>query len=71
MRYATAEDMGVLLRHIDKEGLREALDSAPPGIIDRRSWSYWYWNVMVGRYPVPPMARRALKRKNSNGGATK
>lgn len=56
MTYATPEDMGLILREIGLEGLREAIDHAPPGIIDRRSWAYW--NAVVGRYPAPPMPVR-------------
>lgn len=56
LRYATAEDIGLVLRHIGYEGLQEALDFAPPGIIDPRSWAYW--NTMAGRYPTPPMLVR-------------
>jgi hypothetical protein len=41
--------MKLLRAHLDDAVLREALDQAPPGIIDPRSWSYW--NVRVGRYP--------------------
>lgn len=59
MRYATAEDMAVRLAHVGKEGLREAIDRAPPGIIDERWWAYW--NGQIGRYPAPPAPRRALQ----------
>ena len=55
---ATHEDMKLLRAYLDDADLREALDCAPPGIIDPRSWSYW--NVRVGRYPVPPMPVRNL-----------
>ena len=58
MRYATDEDMALLLDHIGADGLREAIDNAPPGIIDPRSWSYW--NVRIGRCPAPPLPRRTL-----------
>lgn len=34
MSYATPEDMGVILDHCGRAGLVEALDQAPPGIID-------------------------------------
>ena len=36
----------------------EALEQAPPGIMDERSWAYW--NAVTGRYPVPPMPRRII-----------
>jgi hypothetical protein len=58
LRYATAADMRLLLDHVGDDGLRETLDTAAPGIIDPRSWSYW--NVMIGRYPAPPMPQRQL-----------
>jgi hypothetical protein len=58
MTFATHEDMQVIRRHVTDDELREALDNAPPGIIDPRSWSYW--NLMVGRHPAPPLPTRAL-----------
>jgi hypothetical protein len=39
MTGATDEDMALLLDHVGMTGLREAIDNAPPGIIDARSWS--------------------------------
>lgn len=60
MAYALArashEDMQALRRHLEPEDLVEALDRAPPGIIDARSWAYW--NLIAGRYPAPPLPRR-------------
>ena len=38
--------------------VREALDRAPPGIFDPRSWAYW--NLKLGRYPAPALPRRAF-----------
>jgi hypothetical protein len=58
MTYATAEEIAAVRRHVDLDAFREALDHAPPGIMDERSWAYW--NVMTGRYPVPPMPRRII-----------
>ncbi len=55
---ATHEDMKVLCTFITDDDLREALDNAPPGIIDARSWAYW--NAKLGRYPAPPMPTRRL-----------
>ena len=55
---ATPQDMAVLRRFLTEDDLREALDHAPPGIIDPRSWSYW--NAKLGRYPAPPMPTRNL-----------
>ena len=56
MTYGTAKDIAVIKRYLDLNDFREALEHAPPGIIDARSWAYW--NTVVGRYPVPPMPQR-------------
>jgi hypothetical protein len=58
MTYGTLEDVAVLRRYVQMEDFREALEHAPPGIMDERSWAYW--NVMTGRYPVPPMPQRVI-----------
>jgi hypothetical protein len=55
---ATHEDMKLLREYLNDDDLREALDHAPPGIIDPRSWAYW--NSKLGRYPVPPLPKRNL-----------
>ena len=55
---ATHEDMKILRAILTDDNLREALDNAPPGIIDPRSWAYW--NSKLGRYPAPPMPTRRL-----------
>jgi len=58
MRYATHEDMQIIRRYVSDDGFREALDKAPPGIVDGRSWAYW--NSKMGRYPTPPLPQRKL-----------
>jgi len=58
MTYATIEEIAVVRRYVDLDAFREALEHTPPGIMDERSWAYW--NVMTGRYPVPPMPRRII-----------
>jgi hypothetical protein len=58
MTYGTIEDIAVVERYLGLDDFREALERAPPGIMDERSWAYW--NVMTGRYPVPPMPRRVI-----------
>ena len=55
---ATHEDMKVLRGFLSDDDLREALNHAPPGIIDPRSWAYW--NSKLGRYPAPPLPVRRL-----------
>ncbi|MBJ7486582.1 hypothetical protein [Brevundimonas sp.] len=52
-RYATHEDMRTLRRTIDDDVLRTALDQAPPGIIDARSWSYWRLMLDLPTRPLP------------------
>jgi hypothetical protein len=52
MSYAVPEDMRAIRKHVSDDEFREALDRAPPGIIDPRSWAYW--NSKMGRYPAPP-----------------
>jgi hypothetical protein len=58
MTYGTLEELAVIRRYATMADFREALERAPPGIMDERSWAYW--NVMTGRYPVPPMPRRII-----------
>ncbi|MEQ1619354.1 MAG: hypothetical protein ABL883_13540 [Terricaulis sp.] len=58
MRYATHEDMKAIRTHLSDEEFRGAIDCAPPGIVDPRSWAYW--NLMLGRSPPPPMPVRAF-----------
>ena len=56
MTYAMHEEMRVLRRYVSDDDFREALDHAPPGIIDPRSWAYC--NSKMGRYPPPPLPVR-------------
>jgi hypothetical protein len=56
MAHATHEEMRVLRRYVSDEDFRNALDHAPPGIVDPRSWAYW--NSKMGRYPPPPLPVR-------------
>jgi hypothetical protein len=56
MAHATYEEMRLLRRYVSDDDFREALDHAPPGIIDPRSWAYW--NSKMGRYPPPPLPLR-------------
>lgn len=58
MTYARHEDMQLIRRYVTDDDMREALDNAPPGIIDPRSWAYW--NSKMGRYPAPPLPVRKL-----------
>ncbi len=57
-RYATHADMKTLRKSISDDQLLKALASAPPGIIDPRSWSYWH--AILGTFPAPPMPKRTF-----------
>ena len=59
MARATHEDMKVIRRYVDEADFLEALEQAPAGIIDGRSWAYW--NSKMGRYPAPPEPTRRLE----------
>ena len=52
MAYALPEDMRSIRKCVSDDDFRDALDHAPAGIIDPRSWAYW--NSKMGRYPPPP-----------------
>jgi hypothetical protein len=58
MTRGTLEEIAIVRRYLDLDDFREALEHAPPGIIDERSWAYW--NAMIGRYPAPPMPQRVI-----------
>ena len=58
MTYGTIEEIVMVERYVTPDDFREALDHAPPGIMDERSWAYW--NVVIGRYPAPPMPPRVI-----------
>ena len=58
--YADHADMCAIRSHMSDEEFRMALDRAPPGVIDARSWHYW--NLVLDRYPPPPMPERRLER---------
>jgi hypothetical protein len=64
MTYATHEDMKAIREYVSDDDFREALDRAPPGIIDPRSWAYW--NSKLGRYPPPPLPRRRFAEGGSS-----
>jgi hypothetical protein len=63
MTYARHEDMRVIRQYVSDDDFREALDRAPPGIIDPRSWAYW--NSKMGRYPAPPLPKRRFGESDS------
>lgn len=62
MTYARHKDMRVIRRYVSDSDFREALDRAPPGIIDPRSWAYW--NLKMGRFPPSPLPVRTFGSKS-------
>jgi hypothetical protein len=58
LTYGTYEDVTVMRRYLSEEEFREAVEQAPPGIFDARSWAYW--NIKIGRYPTPDMPKRTF-----------
>ena len=58
MTYALPEDMRFIRKYVSDDDFRDALDRAPAGIIDPRSWAYW--NSKMGRYPPPPQPARSF-----------
>ena len=56
MTYGTVEDLRALGGVVGPDEFGEALDGAPPGVFDARSWAYW--NLKCGRAPAPPLPVR-------------
>jgi hypothetical protein len=58
MTHTLPEDIITVSKYVSPGQFRQALELAPPGIFDARSWAYW--NVKLGRTSVPPMPERTL-----------
>ncbi len=56
MTYGTMDDLRALDGIIGPDEFREALDHAPAGVFDARSWAYW--NLKCHRFPAPPLPVR-------------
>jgi hypothetical protein len=63
LTWGTYEDVKVLRQYVNDDGLREALDHAPPGVFDGPSWAYW--NLKLGRYAAAPMPPRRFDMRTS------
>lgn len=59
MTYGTIEDIHVARKYYSKTAFQEALEHAPAGVFDPRSWAYW--NIMFDHIPVPPLPKRFSK----------
>jgi len=58
MVWGTWEDVLQARAILGDELFRRALQQAPPGIFDARSWNYWH--LVFGITPVPPLPTRKL-----------
>ncbi len=59
LTYGTHEDVATLRKYLADDDLREALDHAPAGIFDPRSWAYW--NLLLGRSPTLALPTRGFE----------
>ncbi len=60
MTYGRPEDVSAIARRTGWRAFREALDHAPPGIMNARSWHYW--SLVLERPPSPLPAARGFPR---------
>jgi len=58
MTFTVPSDFAIVRRYVSMDDFRLALENAPPGVFDPRSWAYW--NLVCGRNPVPPMPQRKI-----------
>jgi hypothetical protein len=49
----THDDVKALRRHLSDAQLRAALECAPAGVFDARSWAYWRLMLDVPPAPLP------------------
>ena len=65
MTYGTLSDITTTLRYFSESDFEAVLEDPPPGIFDRRSWTYW--NVRYRRVPVPVLPERSFAFLESGG----
>ena len=58
LTYGNIKDVNALRAQLSDQDLKEALEKAPSGIYDARSWSYWH--LLMGRRTPPPMPVRQI-----------
>lgn len=58
MTIGSWKDMELVRSIYGSDALRAVLSDPPPGVFDRRSWTYWH--VKFG-LPVPPLPVRRLR----------
>lgn len=58
MTFGSLDEVLTVQRHFSLADFRIALEHAPPGVFDIRSWHYW--NIVCARTPVPPLPQRKI-----------
>jgi hypothetical protein len=58
MVFGTWDDVCHALNVFGEQSFAAALQSAPPGLFDPRSWHYWHHRFRL--LPVPPLPQRAI-----------
>jgi|GEM_PF-428448 len=58
MALGTWDDICIALDHYGRDAFREALQNAPPGLFDPRSWHYWHHRLKL--LPVPSLPQRVI-----------
>jgi hypothetical protein len=58
MTYGTLSDITTVLQDFSEDDFEATIMDPPPGVFDRRSWTYW--NVRYHREPVPPLPQRKI-----------
>jgi hypothetical protein len=58
MTLGTWDDIQAVRRALGDAWFVRALDHAPPGVFDARSWNYWH--RVLRNAPPPPLPRRRL-----------
>lgn len=56
LTYGTLEDISCVKQYVNDKEIAEAIENAPPGVFDIRSWTYW--NLIIGKSPAPPLPKR-------------
>lgn len=60
MTYGTLRDIATTLQYFSEKDFEAVLNDPPPGVFDRRSWTYW--NVRYHHEPVPELPKRQVPR---------
>lgn len=58
MQLGTAEDVRLARSLVGDDAFRDALQSAPPGVLDAKSWNFWH--LVLLHQPPPPLPSRPL-----------